>query len=95
MYHFTAYEARKQLEIAIDWGRYAELFAYNYDAGEFYLKAEEMENCCSIIVIVCMGCNLAGWSMAVNLKVRPDLTVPDMTAKIGSIGKQDHDDECE
>ena len=33
--------------------------------------------------------------MAVNLKVRPYFTMPDMTAKIGSIGKHGHDDECE
>lgn len=36
--HFTTDEARKQLETAIDWGRYAELFAYDYDSGELYLE---------------------------------------------------------
>lgn len=36
--HFTTDEAWKQLETAIDWGRYAELFAYDYDSGELYLE---------------------------------------------------------
>lgn len=36
--HFTPDEAWNQLETAIDWGRYAELFAYDYDAGELYLE---------------------------------------------------------
>lgn len=36
--HFTPDEAWAQLEIAIDWGRYAELFAYDYDSGEFYFE---------------------------------------------------------
>lgn len=36
--HFTKDEAWNQLEIAIDWGRYAELFAYDYDTGEFYIE---------------------------------------------------------
>lgn len=36
--HFTTDEAWNQLEIAIDWGRYAELFAYDYDRGELYLE---------------------------------------------------------
>lgn len=39
--HFTKEEAWNQLEIAIDWGRYAELFAYDYDTGEFYIEEEE------------------------------------------------------
>jgi NitT/TauT family transport system ATP-binding protein len=39
--HFTTDEAWNQLEIAIDWGRYAELFAYDYDAGELYLESHE------------------------------------------------------
>lgn len=39
--HFTPEEAWNQLETAIDWGRYAELFAYDYDAGELYLEASE------------------------------------------------------
>ncbi len=36
--HFTNDEAWNQLETAIDWGRYAELFAYDYDNGELYLE---------------------------------------------------------
>lgn len=39
--HFTEDEAWNQLEIAIDWGRYAEIFAYDYDTGELYLEAEQ------------------------------------------------------
>jgi NitT/TauT family transport system ATP-binding protein len=39
--HFTPEESWNQLETAIDWGRYAELFAYDYDAGELYLEAPE------------------------------------------------------
>ncbi|MFN3478938.1 MAG: AAA-associated domain-containing protein, partial [Thermodesulfovibrionales bacterium] len=38
--HFTSEEAWNQLETAIDWGRYAELFAYDYDSGELYLEEE-------------------------------------------------------
>lgn len=36
--HFTPDEAWNQLETAIDWGRYAEIFAYDYDTGELYLE---------------------------------------------------------
>lgn len=42
--HFTKDEAWNQLEIAIDWGRYAELFAYDYDTGEFYIEEEQGED---------------------------------------------------
>ena len=49
----------------------------------------------SVIIIIIMISNISGLTRPIDLKVRPDLTVPDMTAKIGSIGKQDHDDECE
>lgn len=35
---FSPVEARRQLDTAIDWGRYAELFAYDDDAGEFFLE---------------------------------------------------------
>jgi NitT/TauT family transport system ATP-binding protein len=35
---FSPAEARRQLDTAIDWGRYAELFAYDDDAGEFFLE---------------------------------------------------------
>ena len=37
---FSPQEARQQLDTAIDWGRYAELFAYDDDGGEFYLEEE-------------------------------------------------------
>jgi NitT/TauT family transport system ATP-binding protein len=37
---FSPDEARQQLDTAIDWGRYAELFAYNDDTGEFVLEEE-------------------------------------------------------
>jgi NitT/TauT family transport system ATP-binding protein len=35
---FSADEAERQLDTAIDWGRYAELFAYDDDEGIFYLE---------------------------------------------------------
>ena len=37
---FTAVEARNQLETAIDWGRYAELFDYDADDGELTAEPE-------------------------------------------------------
>ncbi len=36
--HFTKDEAWSQLEIAIDWGRYAELFVYDYESGELFFE---------------------------------------------------------
>jgi len=42
--HFTPEEAWNQLETAIDWGRYAELFAYDYDSGELYLEEPEIQS---------------------------------------------------
>lgn len=39
--HFTRDEARRQLDTAIDWGRYAELFAYDDQAGLLYLEEPE------------------------------------------------------
>jgi NitT/TauT family transport system ATP-binding protein len=39
--HFSEPEARRQLDTAIDWGRYAELFAYDDGAGELYFEDEE------------------------------------------------------
>ncbi len=42
--HFTTEQAWNQLETAIDWGRYAELFAYDYDSGELYLEQVPGEN---------------------------------------------------
>jgi NitT/TauT family transport system ATP-binding protein len=39
--YFSEPEARRQLDTAIDWGRYAELFAYDDAAGELYLEEDE------------------------------------------------------
>lgn len=39
---FSPEEARRQLDTAVDWGRYAELFAYDDDAGEFYLEDDSV-----------------------------------------------------
>ncbi len=39
--YFSENEARRQLDTAIDWGRFAELFAYDDDTGELYLEEEE------------------------------------------------------
>jgi NitT/TauT family transport system ATP-binding protein len=36
--HFSEGEARRQLDTAIDWGHYAELFAYDDDAGQFSVE---------------------------------------------------------
>ena len=36
--HLSEQEADSVLKIAIDWGRYAELFAYDYNAGELSLE---------------------------------------------------------
>ncbi len=38
---FSPDEARRQLDTAIDWGRYAELFEYDDDTGELYAPEEE------------------------------------------------------
>ena len=35
---FSADEARRQLDIAIDWGRYGELFEYDAERGELILE---------------------------------------------------------
>jgi NitT/TauT family transport system ATP-binding protein len=39
--HFSAAEARRQLDTAIDWGRYAELFGFEDDTNELYLEPAE------------------------------------------------------
>lgn len=39
--HFSAMEARKQLEIAIEWGRFAELFGYESLTGTLFLDTGE------------------------------------------------------
>jgi NitT/TauT family transport system ATP-binding protein len=38
--HFSEQEAQEQLETAINWGRYAELFAFQEDRGMFRLEEE-------------------------------------------------------
>ncbi len=35
---FTDEEAERVLEVVVAWGRYAEIFAYDYDSGEFSLE---------------------------------------------------------
>jgi NitT/TauT family transport system ATP-binding protein len=37
---FTAEEARRQLDIAIDWGRYCELFEYDSESGQLVLGSD-------------------------------------------------------
>jgi len=37
---FSADEARHQLDIAIDWGRYGELFEYDAETGELVLGSD-------------------------------------------------------
>ena len=39
---FPPEEAEKQLAIAIDWGRYAEVIAYDHARGVIYLEAAGM-----------------------------------------------------
>ncbi len=41
--YFTPKEALRQLRTMIDWARYAEIFAYDYDSGELYLEEVEVE----------------------------------------------------
>lgn len=41
--HFTPQEADRQLNTAIDWGRYAELFSYDEPAKEIFLEVSEPE----------------------------------------------------
>jgi NitT/TauT family transport system ATP-binding protein len=37
---FTAEEARRQLDIAIDWGRYGPLFEYDSESGQLVLGSD-------------------------------------------------------
>jgi hypothetical protein len=37
---FSDEEARKQLDIAIDWGRYGELFEYDAESGQLVLGSD-------------------------------------------------------
>lgn len=36
--HFSPQEAKRQLDTAIDWGRYAELYSYDEPAGQIFLE---------------------------------------------------------
>jgi NitT/TauT family transport system ATP-binding protein len=38
--HFSPKEAERQLETAIDWGRYAELYSFDEPSGEIFLEEE-------------------------------------------------------
>ena len=37
---FSADEARRQLDLAIDWGRYGELFQYDAESGQLILDSD-------------------------------------------------------
>ena len=37
---FSAEEARRQLDVAIEWGRYGELFEYDAESGQLILGSE-------------------------------------------------------
>jgi NitT/TauT family transport system ATP-binding protein len=37
---FSAEEARRQLDVAIDWGRYGELFEYDAETGQLVLGSD-------------------------------------------------------
>jgi NitT/TauT family transport system ATP-binding protein len=40
---FSAEEARRQLDIAIDWGRYGELFEYDAESGQLVLGSDPVK----------------------------------------------------
>ena len=40
---FTEEEAREQLDIAIDWGRYGELFEFDANSGQLKLELADSE----------------------------------------------------
>lgn len=42
--YFTEQEAEKVLQVAIDWGRYAELFVFNADTGDLALETVSAQN---------------------------------------------------
>jgi NitT/TauT family transport system ATP-binding protein len=42
--HFSEEEVKRQLETAIHWGRYAELFDYDATTGRFYIPKEASED---------------------------------------------------
>ncbi|CAD5932999.1 putative ABC transporter ATP-binding protein MJ0412 [Planktothrix tepida] len=42
--HFSPKEAQRQLNTAIDWGRYAELYAYDEPSGEIFLETSDFSS---------------------------------------------------
>jgi len=42
--HFSPKEAQRQLNTAIDWGRYAELYAYDEPSGEIFLETFDLNS---------------------------------------------------
>lgn len=42
--HFSPKEAQRQLSTAIDWGRYAELYAYDEPSGEIFLETSDFSS---------------------------------------------------
>ena len=40
MHYFSEYDSKKLMDIVIDWGRYAEIFNYDYDTEELYIETE-------------------------------------------------------
>jgi len=41
MHYFSEYDSAQLMDIVIDWGRYAEIFNYDYDTEELYIETEE------------------------------------------------------
>jgi NitT/TauT family transport system ATP-binding protein len=41
--YFTPQEAARQLNTAVDWGRYAELYSFDDPSGEIFLEAQPQE----------------------------------------------------
>jgi NitT/TauT family transport system ATP-binding protein len=44
--HFSPQESRRQLEIAIEWGRFAELYGYESPTGSFFLDIGDGDPAC-------------------------------------------------
>jgi NitT/TauT family transport system ATP-binding protein len=42
--YFNPQDAERVLETMIDWGRYAEIFSYDYDSGKLSLEEEDDED---------------------------------------------------
>ena len=41
--YLTGEEAERVLEVMVDWGRYAEIFDYDYNSGMLHLPEDEEE----------------------------------------------------